>query len=95
MLLALVVALILLAGHTQTVFISLFGLGLYGLIRSGRRHADLLIEPALGRFRTLDFDAWERIVGSGYESGGEQLRSWLAEREAAGASTPEGVAAAR
>ena len=60
-----------------------------------RRHADLLIEPALGRFRTLDFDAWERIVGAGYESGGEQLRSCLAEREAAGSPAPRGVATAR
>ncbi|MCL4304249.1 MAG: YfhO family protein, partial [Anaerolineae bacterium] len=34
LLLALVIALTLLAGHTQTVFISLFGLGLYALWRS-------------------------------------------------------------
>jgi predicted acylesterase/phospholipase RssA len=47
-----------------------------------RRHADLIIEPALGRFRILDFDAWEKIVAAGYESGGAQLKSWLAEREA-------------
>jgi predicted acylesterase/phospholipase RssA/CRP-like cAMP-binding protein len=60
-----------------------------------RRHADLLIEPALGRFRTLDFDAWEKIVGAGYESGGEQLRSWLAEQEAAGQPAPNGAATAR
>jgi NTE family protein/lysophospholipid hydrolase len=60
-----------------------------------RRNADLLIEPALGRFRTLDFDAWEKIVAAGYESGGEQLRSWLAEREGAGSPAPKGVATAR
>jgi hypothetical protein len=34
-LLALVIALMLLAGHTQSVYISLFGLGLYGLFRAG------------------------------------------------------------
>ncbi len=35
LLLAFVIALTLLAGHAQTVFISLFGLGLYGLWRAG------------------------------------------------------------
>jgi hypothetical protein len=35
--LALTIALTLLAGHTQTVFISLFGLGLYGLWRAGEQ----------------------------------------------------------
>ncbi len=37
LLLALVIAITLLAGHAQTVFISLFGLGLYGLWRAGSR----------------------------------------------------------
>jgi hypothetical protein len=34
-LLGLVITLMLLAGHTQTIYISLFGLGLYGLFRPG------------------------------------------------------------
>jgi predicted acylesterase/phospholipase RssA len=59
-----------------------------------RRHANLLIEPALGRFRVLDFDAWEKIVSEGHESGGEQLRTWLAEREAAGQPAPKRAATA-
>jgi predicted acylesterase/phospholipase RssA len=54
-----------------------------------RRHADLLVEPALGRFRVLDFDAWEKIRGEGYESGGAQLRDWVAERTAQGHPVPK------
>jgi predicted acylesterase/phospholipase RssA len=62
--------------------------------RSGefRRNADLLVEPTLGRFRVLDFDAWRKIVAEGYSSGGEQLRSWLEEQEQAGRPAPRRAA---
>lgn len=55
LLLALVVALTLLAGHAQTVFISLFGLGLYGLWRAvGESSAGESIKPAgYSRFRLM------------------------------------------
>jgi predicted acylesterase/phospholipase RssA len=59
-----------------------------------RRNADLLVEPALGRFRVLDFDDWERILAEGYASGGEQLRAWLEERERAGHPAPTRIVAA-
>jgi NTE family protein/lysophospholipid hydrolase len=60
-----------------------------------RRHADLLIEPAMARFHTLDFDAWETIVAAGYESGREQLGAWLAERRAWSAGPPTEVTVVR
>ena len=56
-----------------------------------RRQADLLIEPALGRFKLLDFDAWRAILEAGQESGREQVAAWLAAR--AGAAPPWGAAA--
>ncbi|MBI1878433.1 MAG: hypothetical protein HYR94_09435, partial [Chloroflexi bacterium] len=46
LLLALVIALTLLAGHTQTVFISLFGLGLYTLWRAGESMKQRISESA-------------------------------------------------
>jgi predicted acylesterase/phospholipase RssA len=60
---------------------------------SFRRHADLLVEPAMGRFRILDFDAWREILAAGEESGREQVRAWLAAREKAGLPWPGSVAA--
>ena len=56
-----------------------------------RRQADLLIEPALGRFKLLDFDAWRAILEAGQESGRERLAAELAAR--AGAAPPWGAAA--
>lgn len=52
LLLALVIALTLLAGHAQTVFISLFGLGLYALWRAG--------EPAIQR---ISREVWRTANG--------------------------------
>lgn len=58
---------------------------------SFRRHADLLVEPAMGRFRILDFDAWREILAAGEESAREQVRAWLAAREEAGLPRPGAV----
>ena len=57
-----------------------------------RRNADLLVEPAMGRFRILDFDAWREILASGEVSAREQVGAWLAAREAAGLARPGTVA---
>jgi len=58
-----------------------------------RRYADLLVEPAMGRFRILDFDAWKPILEAGHESGREQVGAWLAAREKAGLPRPGSVPA--
>jgi lysophospholipid hydrolase len=60
---------------------------------SFRRHADLLVEPAMGRFRILDFDAWKAILAAGEESGREQVSAWLSAREKAGLPRPGSVLA--
>jgi NTE family protein/lysophospholipid hydrolase len=58
---------------------------------SFRRHADLLVEPAMGRFRILDFDAWREILAAGEESAREQVGAWLAARAEAGLPRPGSV----
>jgi len=58
---------------------------------SFRRQADLLVEPEMGRFRILDFDAWPAILAAGEESGREQVGAWLAAREKAGLPRPGSV----
>jgi predicted acylesterase/phospholipase RssA len=62
---------------------------------SFRRHADLLVEPEMGRFRILDFDAWREILAAGEASAREQVGAWLAAREAAGLPRPGTAARAQ
>ncbi len=67
LLLAVITALVLLAGHAQTAFISMFGLGLYGLIQS----IEFGVQSSEFRVQSSEFRIWNlttdyRLLATGY-----------------------------
>ena len=54
---------------------------------SFRSLADLLIEPALGRYPILAFHSYEPIIEIGYQGAREALTAWAAGKGASGIDT--------
>ena len=44
-------------------------------IRSSLRFVDLLVEPAVDRFRLNEYGRYEEIIAAGYDAGREALRN--------------------
>ena len=57
-------------------------------LRSGLRFVDLLVEPAVDRFRLNEYGRWEELVEAGYGAAKEALPAFLASRSAGGARCP-------